>query len=64
LSKSCLELGVNRKLVTMCYFSIKSGEGGVGGQKVVPRPSPNIQKYHWVKQREMLICYLDVSLDK
>jgi hypothetical protein len=44
LSKSCLELGVNRKLLTMCYFLIKSGEGGeaggpggVGGQKVVPR---------------------------
>jgi hypothetical protein len=30
-------LVVNRKLLTMCYFSIKSGEGGVGGQKVVPR---------------------------
>jgi hypothetical protein len=32
LSKSCLELVVNQKLLTMCYFSIKSGEGGWGGR--------------------------------
>jgi hypothetical protein len=41
LSKSCLELVVNKFFLTMCYFSIKSGEGGEGGvlgQKVVPRP--------------------------
>jgi hypothetical protein len=34
LSKSCLSCKkvVNQKLLTMCYFSIKSGEGGVGGE--------------------------------